>query len=79
MRKCRIVDIRGKEVIDICTGHRLGFPIDVEVDVISGHLVSIIVPGACKYFGLFGREDDIVIPWHSIRRIGDDIILVERK
>ena len=76
---CRIVDIRGKEVIDICTGIRLGFPIDVEVDVVSGRMVAIIVPGPCRYFGLFGREDDIIIPWDCIRRIGDDIILVERR
>ncbi|MDR0324814.1 MAG: YlmC/YmxH family sporulation protein [Oscillospiraceae bacterium] len=76
---CRIVDIRGKEVIDICTGVRLGFPIDVEVNVDSGRLVAIIVPGPCRYFGLFGREEDIVIPWDCIRRIGDDLILVERK
>lgn len=76
---CRIVDIRGKEVIDVCTGIRLGFPIDVEINVVTGHMVAIVVPGPCKYFGLFGRGEDIVIPWDCIRRIGDDIILVERK
>jgi YlmC/YmxH family sporulation protein len=76
---CRIVDLRGKEVIDVCTGIRLGFPIDVEVNVDTGHLVAIVVPGPCKYFGLFGRGEDIVIPWNCIRRIGDDLILVERR
>ena len=76
---CRIVDIRGKEVIDVCTGVRLGFPIDVEVNVDNGHLVAIIVPGPGRYFGLFGRGEDIIIPWDCIRRIGDDLILVERR
>jgi len=75
---CRIVDIRGKEVIDICTGIRLGFPVDVEVNAETGHLVAIVVPGPCKYFGVFGRGEDIIIPWRCIRRIGDDLILVER-
>ncbi|MCL2002706.1 MAG: YlmC/YmxH family sporulation protein [Oscillospiraceae bacterium] len=75
---CRIVDIRGKEVIDICTGLRLGFPLDVEINAETGNLVAIIVPGPCKYLGLFGREEDIIIPWKCIRRIGDDLILVER-
>ena len=75
---CRIVDIRGKEVIDICTGVRLGFPCDVEIDVVSGRMVAIVVPGPCRYFGLFGRGEEIIIPWDRIRRIGDDIILVER-
>ena len=76
---CRIVDIRGKEVIDVCTGVRLGFPIDVEVNVDNGHLVAIVVPGPSRYFGLFGRGEDIIIPWDCIRRIGDDLILVERR
>ena len=76
---CRIVDIRGKEVIDICTGLRLGFPMDVEINAETGHMVAIVVPGPCKYFGLFGRTEDIIIPWNCIRRIGDDLILVERR
>jgi YlmC/YmxH family sporulation protein len=76
---CRIVDLRGKEVIDVCTGIRLGFPVDVEVNVDSGRLVAIVVPGPCRYFGLFGRLEDIIIPWDCIKRIGDDLILVERR
>ena len=27
--------------------------------------------------GLLGREDDYVLPWECIRRIGDDIILID--
>ncbi|MDR1693067.1 MAG: YlmC/YmxH family sporulation protein [Oscillospiraceae bacterium] len=75
---CRIADIRGKEVIDVCSGNRLGYPSDVEIDAETGQLVALVVPGACKYLGMFGREEDIVIPWHSISRIGEDLILVER-
>ena len=32
-----------------------------------------------KFFGLLGREDDYVLPWQSIVRIGSDIILVDCK
>lgn len=73
---CRIVDLRCKEVINICDGVRLGYVCDVEVDTCSGRLVSIIVPGFARFFGLFGREDDYVVPWECIKKIGDDIILV---
>ncbi|MCL2082610.1 MAG: YlmC/YmxH family sporulation protein [Oscillospiraceae bacterium] len=79
MRKpCRITDLRCKEVVNVCDGCRLGYPCDVEIDTVTGHLCAIIVPGACKYFGIFGRGDDIIIPWPAIVRIGDDIILVEK-
>lgn len=74
---CRITDLRCKEVINICDGSRLGFVDDVEIDTLTGRVVAIVVPGAFKFFGLFGRCDDYVIPWNCIRRFGEDIILVE--
>lgn len=74
--KCRLVDLRCKEVINIHTGFRLGFVHDVIIDVVKGHLFAILVPGPCRFFGVLGREDDYLIPWECIKRIGDDIILV---
>ena len=75
--ECTINDLKSKEVIDIHTGNRLGFVHDVEIDVVSGRLVSLVVPGAYKFMGLFGRENDNVIKWEQIKKIGDDIILIE--
>ncbi|MDR3207335.1 MAG: YlmC/YmxH family sporulation protein [Oscillospiraceae bacterium] len=77
MGRCRIVDLRCKEVINICDGCRLGFPCDVEVDAESGRLVAVVVPGPSRFLGLFGREEDYVIGWDRIKRIGDDVILVD--
>lgn len=55
----------------------MGYVCDVLLNVGTGQVVAIVVPGPCRFFGLFGREDDFVIPWECIKRIGDDIILVE--
>lgn len=73
---CRIADLRCKEVINLCDGCRLGFVGDVEVDILCGRVAALIVPGRCRFFGLFGREEDFIIPWECIDKIGDDIILV---
>ena len=73
----RIADLRCKEVINICNGHRLGFVSDVAINVLTGKVVALIIPGPCRYLGLFGREDDYEIPWECINRICDDIILIE--
>lgn len=75
--KCRIADLRCKEVINICSGFRLGFVYDVLFDTQTGQIAALAVPGPCRFFGLFGREDDYIIPWECIKKIGDDIILVE--
>ncbi|MDP4153033.1 MAG: YlmC/YmxH family sporulation protein [Bacillota bacterium] len=73
---CRIEDLRAKEVINICDGARLGYVYDVEVDICTGHLVSIIVPGPGGFCGIFGRRDEYVIPWCEIQKIGENVILV---
>ena len=70
-------DLRYKEVIDVHSGLRLGYVCDAEFDDKEGRLCSLITPGRVKWFGLLGREDDYVLPWSSIVRIGGDIILVE--
>lgn len=73
----RFSDLRCQEVINICDGCRLGFVSDLEMDCTGGNVCALIVPGRLKCFGLLGREDDFVIPWGCIRRMGCDIILVE--
>lgn len=76
--ECRIADMRCKEVINIRDGYRLGYVGDVEVDTVTGRLVAIVVPGPCRFW-IFGREEDYVIPWPSIKKIGEDIILVDHE
>ena len=71
---CRIAELRCKEVISICDGNRIGFVSDVQIDTCTGRLFALVVPGRARFFGLFGRTD-YLIPWESIRRIGEDIIL----
>lgn len=73
----RSSDFRQKEVINISDGKRLGFVSDVEIDLESGKIDAVILPGVGKLFGLLGKENEFVIPWDSIRKIGEDIILVD--
>jgi len=70
-------DLKAKEVINVIDGKRLGAITDIEIDVESGKLTSIVVPGNGKFLGLFGRNEDVVIPWEKISKIGFDVILVE--
>ena len=70
-------ELKCKEVINVCDGSRLGYVCDMEFEVPAGRITAIIVPGPCRFFGLFGRECDYCIPWACIKRIGEDIILVD--
>ena len=74
---CRIAELQYKEVIDISDGTRYGFVEDVELDPERGVIESIVVAGRSRFFGLLGREPDQVFPWPTVKRFGEDIILVD--
>ncbi len=75
----RIGDMKHKEIVNVVDGSRLGYICDVEIDWEDGKVKKIIVPGARKVMGIFGGEAEYVIPWENIKKIGEDIILVELK
>jgi YlmC/YmxH family sporulation protein len=73
----RSSDFRQKEVVNITDGKRLGFVSDVEIDLESGKIDAIVLPGVGKLFGLLGKDREFIIPWGKIVKIGEDIILVD--
>ena len=75
----RITELHCKEVICVADGRRLGFVSDVEIEIPEGRVLAILVPGPCRFMGILGRQDDYIIPWKYIKRIGPDIILVDAK
>ena len=74
---CSISELRTKEVINISDGARLGFISDVEVNLEDGKITAITVPGAYRLMGFLGKDEDVIIKWENIKKIGDDIIIIE--
>ena len=73
----RVSELRCKEVINVADGSRYGYVGDAEVDLESGQVTALVVPGRLRLFGLLGREPDTVFSWEAVRRFGADTILVE--
>jgi len=75
--KCRLYDLQCKDIINLSDGSRLGQVYDLEFDEVTGRIESLVIPGRPRIFGLFGRREDIVIPWKDIKKIGKDSVLVD--
>lgn len=75
--KTTFCELRRKEVINICDGARLGGICDLEMDACTGAILTIVVPGPSLFFGLLHGSDELVIPFCKIKKIGEDVILVE--
>ena len=73
---CRIADLKNKQVVCIKNGCVLGYVYDVEFNTCDGTLTAIIIPGRPRFFGIFGHDEDIVIPWSEIEVIGEETVLV---
>ena len=74
--KYTLNDIRNKEVINIRSGSKIGYVDDIEFDAESLTVKSLIIYGRSKFWGFFGREEDVVIKCRDIEIIGTDTILV---
>lgn len=70
-------DLRHKEVINLRDGARLGCICDFEIDENSGMIHSIVVPGPPRFFGMLRSDEELVIPFNRISKIGGDVILVD--
>lgn len=73
----RITQLRDKEIINVNDGSRYGYVGDLEIDLETGQVRALVVPGRLRLLGLLGREEDRIFPWESVRRFGEDIILVD--
>ncbi len=73
----KVSDLRMREVVNVHNGRKLGLIKDIEFDLDQGKVKSIVLPGRGKMLSFLGKNDDIVIPWHKIKKMGLDVILVE--
>lgn len=75
----RISDLRMREIINVADGRRLGPIKDIDIDLEEGRINAIILPGhgSGRLMGILGREEEVVVPWQKIKKIGIDVILVD--
>lgn len=72
-------ELREREVVNVIDGKRLGLASDLEIEIETGRIKAIVVPGPGKFLKMFGKSEEFVIPWEWIKKIGVDVILVEAK
>lgn len=72
----RICELKNKEVINATNCEILGCVSDVDLDLCSGKITALIIPGPGKILGFLCRENEYVIPYECVVKIGEDIILV---
>ena len=68
-------ELKRREVINGSDGRRMGHIIDLVFSSDSGKVKGIILPYGKR--GVFGKTQDLFVPWGCVQKIGEDVILVE--
>ncbi|MEG0050671.1 MAG: YlmC/YmxH family sporulation protein [Terrisporobacter sp.] len=72
-------ELAGKEIVNIVTGERLGVigECDLIIDEKSGGILALSIPRERGFFGIKKDKVDLEIPWRNIKKIGNDMIIIE--
>lgn len=77
----RLSELGGKEIVNLNDGGRLGIIADSDliIDDKSGKILALLVPDRRNQLRIFSTNDrnGIEIPWSAIRKIGNDMIIIE--
>ena len=76
MNELTFCELRGKEVVNVVDGKRLGRICDLAMTC-NGRVIGIMAPGDRSALRSFSGKDVVFIPWQNIAKIGDDVILVD--
>jgi YlmC/YmxH family sporulation protein len=75
----KVSEFQIKDVVNVGDGKKLGNIDDIEINLDTGTIEAIVIGGAGRVLGIFGKDEEVVIPWKNILKIGEDVVLVRYK
>ncbi len=69
-------DLQNKTLINIMDGKNIGSIVDIKMDEKTGNIISFIIEENRRGFSFSSKGGSTEIKWDSIKKIGEDVILV---
>lgn len=70
-------DLQRKDIININNGKRVGRIIDAEIDEMNGNLKKLIIEPNRYFRSVFNEGKDLKIKYEQIKKMGEDVILID--
>lgn len=70
----RLSELQNKDIVNINNGTKIGKIIDVLINL-EGNMEALVVQKN-KIINVFSNNGEFEIKWNQIKKIGDDVILV---
>ena len=71
----RVSDLQIKDVVSIVDGRKLGRIVDIELEENGSVKYFVVEPK--RFFRFFGTSNEVNVSMKEIKKIGEDVILVE--
>ncbi len=72
-----LANMQLKEIIFVENGEKIGTIIDLDINEEKGVITHLVVGTKTKIIPLFGKQEEIIIPWGDIVTVGSDVILIQ--
>ena len=72
-------DLQSKNIVNINDGKNIGNIIDIIIDSENGAISSLVLESKSNMLSFLNKENFIEVKWKSIKKIGEDVILVDLK
>lgn len=67
-----------KDIVNDHDGTKVGKITDLEIDTITGKILSVKIQGGSKVYQIFNKNA-ISIPWNRIIKIGSDVVIIDNQ
>lgn len=72
----KLSELQKKDIVNVNNGKRIGNIIDININN-EGLMDEIIIEKSTLLFSMFSNKNEISIKWEQIKKIGEDVILVD--
>ncbi|MDD6272532.1 MAG: YlmC/YmxH family sporulation protein [bacterium] len=73
----KLSELEKKDIINIKDGKLIGRIVDVEFDINNGCLIKFIIESPNIIKSLFSNNETISIKFNQIKKLGEDVILID--
>ena len=73
----KLSELQKKDIVNIKDGKKRGKIIDVYFDESSGYMIKFVIEKTHFVRNIFSNTDEIVIKFSQIKKMGEDVILID--
>ena len=73
----KLSELQKKDIVNIKDGKKIGKIVDVEFDQNSGYMLKFIIEEYHFVKSLFRTTGEITIKFSQIKKLGEDVILID--